>query len=724
MGLMAERVSEISDRLSFVVRLLSKGLIVAWFGLGVAGYDPVFAADSPTSNLSPWSLQLSPQSHVPLSDASQAFEPAFGGSLGLGFAVSEIPGLSFVPLLGYSYGSLRSNGTSLPSALAEYSLGTDIAYTVPVVSWMAVRAFAGGSMVWGGITTDNTSNSLYGSIESGLGLSFLFDPEWSLRLDGSWLQRLGLYGGLNSGFSVVWNIPNPPKRGGAGSAPRIQLLDFSEAKLGSVFPIMQTHYDDHPVGSVRITNTGKEVATRIRVSFLVRQYMDGPKECLTIPTLAPGESKDVPLYALFKNSILDVTEPTKAIAEVAAEYTAEGDIQNQSTTFSIRVYDRNALTWDDDRKAAAYVSGKDPWVLDLSNNITAAVKDLKNEGIVKNLQTAMAFHVGLRLYGLSYVTNPKSPFSQAFGHPETVDFLKFPRQTLNYRAGDCSDLSVLYASFFESVGVESAFLTIPGHIFIAFNLEMSPEEAKATLSNPDDVIVVDGKAWVPLEVTMRDSSLLEIWREAAREWRQGEHDGTAAFYPIHDAWKVYAPVGLSADGTSADPLSKNKIGLAFENELSKYVDLELNRKLEPINAALKDSPSPKNFNRRGVVLAKFGKLADAERDFKTAVSKSDFGPALVNLGNVSVLKLDYQTAYAYYEKATLLMPSNPRLFVSLAKVAETIGQDQEAKKAIETVKRLDASMAEQFSSPSMPSSDPGTRAAEKDVRSVLWSDEQ
>ena len=66
----------------------------------------------------------------------------------------------------------------------------------------------------------------------------------------------------------------------------------------------------------------------------------------------------------------------------------------------------------------------------------------------------------------------------------------------------------------------------------------------------EDLIFIDGKTWLPIETTIRDKGLLDAWREGAREWRQGVADKTAAFYPIHEAWKIYPPVGLAADNTA------------------------------------------------------------------------------------------------------------------------------------------------------------------------------
>ena len=51
-----------------------------------------------------------------------------------------------------------------------------------------------------------------------------------------------------------------------------------------------------------------------------------------------------------------------------------------------------------------------------------------------------------------------------------VDFLQFPRQTLVYGAGDCDDISILYNSLLESVGIRTAFITIPGHKLVEWQI--------------------------------------------------------------------------------------------------------------------------------------------------------------------------------------------------------------------------------------------------------------
>jgi len=563
-----------------------------------------------------------------------------------------------------------------------------------------------------------------GFTEAGAGLSYPLSPNIALRFDVFYTYYFQLYGSLNLSLGVAFTTTPQTAPGTVQPSGRPRLLDISDIHLGSVFPIFHAYYDDHPVGSAMVKNTGAKPLTDVRVGFIIKQYMDGPKESATIAELKPGETREVPLYALFKSTILDVTEPTKVTAEVDAAYKESDGSQNQAAaTATVRVYDRNAMTWDDDRKAAAFVSAKDPWVLAISNNVTAMVRDLRNPGVVKNLETAIAFHDALRIYGLAYSPNPSTPYSYTSTHPETVDFLKFPRQTLTYRAGDCSDFSILYASFFESVGIETAFITVPGHIFMAINLDLSPGEAKAELAESGDLIYMDGKSWLPIETTIRDRGLLDAWGEAAREWKQGLADKTAAFYPMHEAWKIYQPVGLAADNTSVQIPAQDLVRLAFGAELSKVVDNEITSRVKSLDQEIQKEPTPKALNSRGVVYARFSRLEPAEKDFLAAVKvKTDYVYALLNLGNLAALRSDTRTSYEYYSRAVQAAPGNTRALLELAGAAAAMGKRDEADADYASAKKIDPQLAERYQAPGQEPRG-GTRASEADTRSADWTEE-
>lgn len=641
---------------------------------------------------SAWTLSMSPTLAIPLAagdfSANELFASAWGGSLGAKYDVASHLSLPLALRIGMIYSSgglLPAEGVAVPGSLSEATVLAGASTSLRLAQRLALTGFFDAGFSYGMLSTGNSST--YGAARAGGGLDFNVTDSLSASIDGSILYKFGLYGGVGISVGMGYRLP-------LSSATRQHLLDFSSLAIANVFPSLRSSYDSRAVGTVTIRNTGRTAATNIRVRFMVKQYMDAPKDSLTIGRLEPGASVEVPLYALFNDSILGITEATKATGEVTVAY---GGIE-QSRTSTVLVYDRNALTWKDDRMAAAFVSSKDPWVLDLTGNIMAAVMADRNPEVPKNLQTAIAIHEGLRAYGISYMLSPNRPFAQAVVDTAAVDTLKFPRQTLGFRAGDCADLSVLYASCFEAAGIETAFVTVPAHIFMAADLGLSPAQAKAQGLDVRDCIVQGDRVWVPIETTLRSAGFGEAWRKAAGEWRDASAAGKAAVFPIHEAWNRYAPVGLPADGSAIALPSRADVLRAFRIELAKAVNTQLNVRLEGMGPLPVKGPGyAKASNDRGVLYAKYGLYDEAERDLKSA-AREQYTPAIINLGNVAFIKSDYQTAYGYYAQAARISPDNPRLLVNLATAAASLGRTDEVVATLERVKKLDPKIADRYAS--------------------------
>ena len=317
-------------------------------------------------------------------------------------------------------------------------------------------------------------------------------------------------------------------------------LEFKDLSFDDIYPVFHYYYDTHPLGKVVLSNTTKQPITDIKVSFQIKEFMSDPKDCPAPSELGPGESKSVDLFGLFLPTILETTEKSRTQARVDVEYTLRGQVQHQSLVQSIPILDRNATTWADNRRAAAFVTTKDPAVLTFSKNVNSMVNGKIQGAVNPNLLTAIAFFQALQLFGLTYSQDP-IPTSTA--NKQVADYIQFPRQTLQYKGGKCSDFSVLYSALLESVGIETAFITIPGHIFIAFSTGVSPDEARKAFSHADDLIFRNEKSWIPVEVT-ESAGFLQAWQDGAREWRENLSRNQAAFYPLHDAWQLYEPVGL------------------------------------------------------------------------------------------------------------------------------------------------------------------------------------
>ena len=674
------------------------------------------AAQDGNRGSSHWTLLAAPSVSVPVmagdGSSSLAFSTAWGGSLDAEYALSTALPLSLRLGTEYSVCGLSPlQGVSVPGTLSEAVILGGLGLDRKLGSSFSAQVFVDGGLAHGSLSTGG--NAAYAAARAGAELRLSFGSGLFAQLEADALYRSGLYGGLGATLGLGYRLPEPP----APTMPaRLQLLELPSMSMSSVFPVLRSYYDLRSMGAVRITNTGKVAARNVQVAFLIRQYMDAPKDCGGVSVIEPGKSVEVPLYALFNDSILNVTEPTKVLGEVTVRCEGGASLDRTAT---VLVYDRNALTWDDNRKAAAFVSNKDPWVLGLTGNIMSVVRDARNPGLPRNLQTAVAIHEGLRVYGIGYMLSTTRPFEQAVFDPQVVDTLKFPRQTLTFRAGDCADLSVLYASCLEAAGVSTAFVTVPGHIFIAIDLGITQAEAMRREMNQEDLIVQGGRVWLPIETTMRDAGFLEVWKTAAGEWRVASAKNSAAFYPIHEAWKVYAPMGLPADGTAVASPPHDSVLKAFDADQGAVVDAELGARLAALGVpSATGQAAAKQMNDRGVLYARYGRLADAAREFRRAADSGSTS-AVVNLGNVALLSSDPAAALGYYQQVEARYSGDEHFLVNLAKAAAALGKTELAARSLAAVRKLDPTAADQYAA--LAEADPtGTRAAQIDDGQPTW----
>ncbi|HPE37665.1 MAG TPA: tetratricopeptide repeat protein, partial [Spirochaetales bacterium] len=336
---------------------------------------------------------------------------------------------------------------------------------------------------------------------------------------------------------------------------------------------------------------------------------------------------------------------------------------------------RNAMTWDDDRKAAAFVTAKDPAVLGFAKNVASMVRaDTTSQALSAEFRTALGVFHALKAYGVGYAIDPNTPFESLSEKNDEVDFLQFPGQTLSYRAGDCDDLSVLYAALLESVGVEAALVTVPGHIFVAFNSGLTPENAARAFSDSSGTIVRDDKVWVPVEVTMVKDGFVRAWSVAATEWRDGLARDQAGFYPIREAWKTYEPVGFSEGGVMVALPSQDVLLNSYRSELDKFSRNQIVARVASLQAQIKSGKdADRAANRLGILYAQFGLLDDAMAQFSYAINKTGLREAMVNMGNVEFLQGDMAAARVWYERSLAKAPGDLASLVGLSRSLQALG---------------------------------------------------
>jgi hypothetical protein len=328
-----------------------------------------------------------------------------------------------------------------------------------------------------------------------------------------------------------------------------------------VFPVSYAWYKDNPAATVRITNNEPNTITDVSLSLFMERYMGQPEVFAVIPRLVPGESVDVPVTALFNEVMLSLTENVNANGQVMMSYRSLGSRKETDFSLQMPVYHRNALSWDVDRRAASFVSPRDPSARLFARYVASIVDGTSTDGtstdgtsedLPQNILYASALFEALAVYGINYVIDPASSFVELSENASALDSLNYPYQTLYYRGGDCDDLSILYCSLLEVLGVDTAFITIPGHIYAAFDTGMESGLALDAGSENRDFIEYNGRLWMPVEITVPSEGFFEAWRIGARQWRSAENNGLEGeerkLYPMRESWAVYPPVTVPGAG--------------------------------------------------------------------------------------------------------------------------------------------------------------------------------
>jgi hypothetical protein len=481
---------------------------------------PVFAEHE-------FALALAPVFEVP--SGKEHFGPGAGAAASLDWA--------FLPFMGVSAGGgFSSLSTEVGSAFTLYRGGAG-----PFFRWRPFDRWTFRAGIQAGLYQyqwKDYSNSRP-FVGGGLRAEFHLSPYISLYAGGDYLWHafsadpLNVFG-VNAGVRL--NLSEI-----MGGTTRVKGEKIEQRR---VFPVSWAWYKDNPTATVRITNNEPNAITDVKLSLFIDRYMGQPELFATLPGLAPGETAELPVTALFNETLLLLTENVTANGRILMSYRSLGSRKETDFPVQMPIYHRNALSWDDDRRAASFVSPRDPAVR-LFARYTASVADaLPADGLPRNVRYAAALFEALAVYGMNYVIDPASSFVEMSGDASALDSLNYPYQTLYYRGGDCDDLSILYCAMLEALGVDTAFITVPEHIYTAFDTGIKSEEGR--VRNREWLIEQDGRLWMPVEITVPGEGFYLAWRIGAREWQAEREE--RRLYPMEESWRVYPPVTVPEAG--------------------------------------------------------------------------------------------------------------------------------------------------------------------------------
>ncbi len=507
---------------------------------------------SAVASASDFALRITPSYNVP---GNSQLQSAIGGTAGVEFDVLNLRGRDSV-FVGAVGGVLPVKGDGFDD-LYLLNGGAVLGYNVRFSDRFSLTAEGFGGIYSISEDTEQNFDAESGLMAGGRGsFNVHLLPELRLGLSCGYTKFLNknepvVPGNLDIGISFRYSLTK-----GLFSKSDVVAMD---SKFNPLFPVFYSRYDDHPFGSMTFVNNESNSISDVEVYVFIEQFMSNPSLAFKVKSVKMGESFTADLTAFLDESVLNNFGASETTAVVSVSYKSLGKRIRMEEPVVLTTLSRNSMTWEDDRQAAAFASGHDASAYLFANRVKSIVKDSLTSGVPENIQYAAAIFGALKVYGINYVVDPASAFTDNVG-TASVDFLQFPYQTLMYHGGDCDDLTILNCSLLEAIGIDTAMITIPGHIYMAFDAGVSPADA----AKAGDCVVIDGKVWIPLEITLSQDTFTLERQTGIRQWRKNK--GEAALIPMKDAWAEFKAVTLPDSDVKMDLPSSSAILNEFKKQ--------------------------------------------------------------------------------------------------------------------------------------------------------------
>lgn len=464
---------------------------------------------------------------------------------------------------------------------------------------------------------------LYGEEGEGPTFSLGFSARWSaLKLDVARVMPPFVPATNRVGLGVEFQLT--PSR-----------VRVEKTEMDNVFASNLNRYADKPVARARLASKHEEPLAAT-LSLFVPGFMAAPTERAVV--LRPKETRDVELSAIFSPDILRLAEDRPAQAEVRVSYQTKNRTRTERARTQFFMYRPGAISWTDLRSASAFVTAQDPAITGFARQLVQGGDPALDSGTLRNLFVAMRVFDALGAYGITYVPDPNNPFGRVSETRDAVDQIQYPRQLLGSRTGDCDDMSVLYCSLLENLGVPTAFLDGPGHILMLFDTGVHARNQKVLSVDEELVVVRDERVWIPVETTMIGRSFLDAWVEGAGIWRRWRDNPEARFVSVQDGWVEYQPAQPPGDPPAIAAPAPAEVARRFDADLDTLRVWQRTYLEEKYLKPLEESGNLDRTRDAGIQLAREGDFAGAETRLREVVAARETdAPAHNALGNVALL---------------------------------------------------------------------------------------
>lgn len=479
----------------------------------------------------------------------------------------------------------------------------------------------------------------------------------------------------------------------AGTAARPRIEDL---RLERMFVAAHKQYATEKIGSVKVRNDTAEDYKNLRVSFFVKEYMDFPVN-REIGELKAKSTVEIPLHATFNGKILGIDEDTRVLAIVSLA-TADSREGTQDITQAVTLYGKNAILWANGEMVGSFVTPRDDPLRNFVREATNRYAPPQQGALNRPLALAATVYNILSAQGLRYQADPNTPFSRVAA--DQVDYVQFPRETLRLKSGDCDDLSVLLAAAYENLGIETALIDVPGHLFLMFRTGVK-EADRGQISLQDDLLVVrDGEIWIPVEATLIATSFSEAWAEGGRKYHEAEAKKQLKVLSLRQAWEKYPPVTLAPASFSIEVPAGERASRLNDRELRVLIARRLEREVQPYRQLLAANPKDEDARLQiGNIYGRNGATDVALKEFETILAGNPRNAAaLNNRGNLYYDRGDYEHALESYRFAEEVDASDGGIRVNVALAYYRLGKLAEAQAKYREATRLQKDLGNQYRS--------------------------
>jgi hypothetical protein len=208
--------------------------------------------------------------------------------------------------------------------------------------------------------------------------------------------------------------------------------------------------NNHTFLRFKVLNEGSNIAKNTVISIDMSYYTDD--DSISFGNLESLESDFIEWNPVATQSMLSIKDTKDATITVTFMYEDEhGIVYEKKESIPVEILGRNNWDWTY-ASWSQFVTPQDPIVREAVSS-AGSFSTQDSAGINYAAQEVWEFLGNL---DIDYISDPNK------------EYIQYPAEVLNNKRGDCDDLAIMYVALLEAIGIQTAVIEIPGHLFAAY----------------------------------------------------------------------------------------------------------------------------------------------------------------------------------------------------------------------------------------------------------------